>query len=153
MSIGRTFKESFQKALISLETGLIGFNSIDCDEEELIREIRRSNENRVLYVFEALRRGKSVEEIFDWCKIDPWFLYQLEELAQSEKEMDVALLKDATRMRKVKSDGFSDEMIAHVINQNEGMNFSENDIYNAREKLGVALEYNEVDTCSAEFKR
>ena len=152
MSIGRTFKESFQKALISLETGLIGFNSIECDEDELIREIRRSNENRVLYVFEALRRGKSVEEIFDWCKIDPWFLYQLEELAAVEKSMDIALLKDATRMRKVKSDGFSDEMIAHVINKNEGMNFSENDIYTAREKLGVTLEYNEVDTCSAEFE-
>ncbi len=152
MSIGRTFKESFQKALISMETGLIGFNSIECDEEELIREIRRSNEKRVLYVFEALRRGKSVEEIFEWCKIDPWFLYQLEELALVEKTMDVALLKDAIRMREVKADGFSDEMIAHLINKNEGMNFSENDIYNAREKLGINLEYNEVDTCSAEFE-
>ncbi|HIP51103.1 MAG TPA: carbamoyl-phosphate synthase large subunit [Campylobacterales bacterium] len=152
MSIGRTFKESFQKALISLETDLIGFNSIACDEDELIREIRRSNEKRVLYVFEALRRGKTVEEIFDWCKIDQWFLYQLEELVAVEKAMDIALLKDETRMRKVKSDGFSDPMIAHVINQNEGMNFSENDIYNAREKLGVTLEYNQVDTCSAEFE-
>ncbi len=152
MSIGRTFKESFQKALISMETGLIGFNSIDCDEDELIREIRRSNENRVLYVFEALRRGKSVEEIFDWCKIDPWFLYQLEELAMVEKEMDVALLKDASRLRKVKADGFSDEMIAHVINKNDGMSFSENDIYTAREKLDISLEYNEVDTCAAEFQ-
>ena len=152
MSIGRTFKESFQKALISMETGLIGFNSIECDEEELIREIRRSNEKRVLYVFEALRRGRSVEEIFEWCKIDPWFLYQLEELALVERTMDVALLKDAIRMREVKADGFSDEMIAHLINKNEGMNFSENDIYNAREKLGVNLEYNEVDTCSAEFE-
>ncbi len=152
MSIGRTFKESFQKALISMETGLIGFNSIECDEEELIREIRRSNEKRVLYVFEALRRGRSVEEIFEWCKIDSWFLYQLEELALVERTMDVALLKDAIRMREVKADGFSDEMIAHLINKNEGMNFSENDIYNAREKLGVNLEYNEVDTCSAEFE-
>jgi len=152
MSIGRTFKESFQKALISLETGLSGFNSIECDEEELIREIRRSNADRVLYVFEALRRGKTVEEIFEWCKIDPWFLYQLEELVVEEKAMDVALLTDAIRMRKVKSDGFSDIMIATVINKNEGMNFSENDIYTAREKLDVALEYNEVDTCSAEFQ-
>jgi len=152
MAIGRTFKESFQKALISLETGLIGFDSIDCDEEELIREIRRSNDKRVLYVFEALRRGKTVEEIFDWCKIDQWFLYQLEELVMVEKAMDVALLKDATRMREVKADGFSDAMIARVINKNEGQNFSENDIYNAREKLNVTLEYNEVDTCSAEFE-
>jgi len=152
MSIGRTFKESFQKALISLETGLTGFNSIDCDEETLIREIRRSNADRVLYVFEALRRGKTVEEIFDWCKIDQWFLYQLEELVAEEKAMDVALLKDEVRLRKVKSDGFSDAMIATVINKNEGMNFSENDIYTAREKLDIALEYNEVDTCSAEFQ-
>jgi carbamoyl-phosphate synthase large subunit len=152
MSIGRTFKESFQKALISLETGLIGFDSIDCDEDELIREIRRSNAERVLYVFEALRRGKTVEEIFEWCKIDQWFLYQLEELAAVEKAMDVALLKDATRMREVKADGFSDAMIARIINKNEGQNFSENDIYNAREKLDVLLEYNEVDTCSAEFE-
>ena len=152
MAIGRTFKESFQKALISLETGLIGFDAIECDEEELIREIRRSNDKRVLYVFEALRRGKTVEEIFDWCKIDQWFLYQLEELANDEKAMDVALLSDATRMRKVKADGFSDAMIAWAINKNEGMSFSENDIYNAREKLNVALEYNEVDTCSAEFE-
>ncbi len=152
MSIGRTFKESFQKALISLETGLIGFDSIDCDEDELIREIRRPNADRILYVFEALRRGKTVEEVFDWCKIDQWFLYQLEELAAVEKAMDVALLKDETRMREVKADGFSDAMIARVINKNEGMNFSENDIYNAREKMDVTLEYNEVDTCSAEFE-
>ncbi len=152
MSIGRTFKESFQKALISLETGLIGFDTINCNEEKLIREIRRSNADRVLYVFEALRRGKTVEEIFDWCKIDQWFLYQLEELVAVEKEMNVALLTDESRMRKVKSDGFSDAMIAWAINKNDGMSFSENDIYNAREKLNVTLEYNEVDTCSAEFE-
>ncbi len=152
MSIGRTFKESFQKALISLETGLTGFDSIDCSDEEMIREIRRSNADRALYVFEALRRGRGVNEIFEWCKIDRWFLYQLEELAQEERAMDVALLKDEVRMRRVKSDGFSDTMIAKSINKNEGLNLSENDIYTAREKLGVSLEYNEVDTCSAEFE-
>ncbi|MEA1880615.1 MAG: carbamoyl-phosphate synthase large subunit [Campylobacterota bacterium] len=152
MSIGRTFKESFQKALCSLETGLIGFNPIKCDGEELVREIRRSNENRMLYVFEGLRRGMSVDAIFDLCKIDRWFLYQLEELAQVEKEMDIALLSDATRLREVKSDGFSDLMIAEVINKKEGLSLTENDIYNAREKMSVNLEYNEVDTCSAEFK-
>ena len=152
MSIGRTFKESMQKALVSLETGLIGFNHIECDEDKLIREIRRPNADRVLYVFEALRRGKTTEEIFEWCAIDPWFLYQLEELAHAEKSMDVALLKDETRMRAIKADGFSDAMIAWAINKNEGQNFTENDIYNAREKLGIGLEYNEVDTCSAEFE-
>ena len=152
MSIGRTFKESFQKALCSLETGLIGFNPIKCDGEELVREIRRPNENRMLYVFEGLRRGMSVDAIFDLCKIDRWYLYQLEELAQREKEMEITLLSDATRLRQVKSEGFSDAMIAEVINKKEGLNLTENDIYNAREKAGVVLEYNEVDTCAAEFK-
>jgi len=152
MSIGRTFKESFQKALCSLETGLIGFNPIKCDGEELVREIRRPNENRMLYVFEGLRRGMSVDAIFDLSKIDRWYLYQLEELALREKEMDIALLSDATRLRQVKSEGFSDAMIAEVINRKEGLNLTENDIYNAREKNGVMLEYNEVDTCAAEFK-
>ena len=152
MAIGRTFKESFQKALCSLETGLIGFNPIVCDGEELVREIRRSNENRMLYVFEGLRRGMSVESIFELCQIDRWFLYQLEELAATEKSMDIALLSDATRLREAKADGFSDPMIAQVINKKEGLNLSENDIYTAREKMQVQLEYNEVDTCSAEFK-
>jgi len=152
MAIGRTFKESFQKALCSLETGLIGFNPIKCDGEELVREIRRSNENRMLYVFEALRRGMSVDAIFDLCKIDRWFLYQLEELALREKEMDIALLSDPARLREVKAEGFSDEMIAEVINTKEGLSLTENDIYNAREKMAVSLEYNEVDTCAAEFK-
>jgi len=152
MAIGRTFKESFQKALCSLETGLTGFNPIKCDGEELVREIRRSHADRMLYVFEGLRRGMSVDAIFDLCKIDRWFLYQLEELALREKEMDIALLTDATRLREVKAEGFSDAMIAAVINKKEGLTLSENDIYNAREKAGVSLEYNEVDTCAAEFK-
>jgi carbamoyl-phosphate synthase large subunit len=152
MSMGRTFKESFQKALCSLETGLIGFNPIKCDGEELVREIRRPNENRMLYVFEGLRRGMTVDAIFDLSKIDRWYLYQLEELALREKEMDITLLSDATRLREVKSEGFSDAMIADVINKKEGHSLTENDIYNAREKQGVTLDYNEVDTCAAEFK-
>ena len=152
MSMGRTFKESFQKALCSLETGLTGFNEIKCDGETLVREIRRSNEKRMLYVFEGFRRGMSIDAVFDLCKIDRWFLYQLEELAQREKEMDIALLSDAERLREVKSEGFSDAMIAEVINKKEGLKLTENDVYNAREKLDIVLEYNEVDTCAAEFK-
>ncbi len=152
MSIGRTFKESFQKALCSLETGLIGFDPVSCDDKELRKEIRRSHENRILYLFEAFRRGLTVDEIFDLCKIDRWFLYQFQELAQSEAEMDIAMLSDEKRLRKIKSEGFSDAMIAAVIDQKEGLSLSENDIYRAREKMGIALEYNEVDTCAAEFK-
>ncbi|MBT8349410.1 MAG: carbamoyl-phosphate synthase large subunit, partial [Sulfurovum sp.] len=120
--------------------------------EELFREIRLPNEKRMHYVFEGLRRGMSVDAIFDLSKIDRWYLYQLEELALREKEMDIALLSDATRLREVKSEGFSDAMIAEVISKKEGLNLTENDIYNAREKQGVTLDYNEVDTCAAEFK-
>ena len=152
MSMGRTFKESFQKALCSLETGLTGFNPLGCDEETLVREIRRPNAERMLYVYEGLRRGMSVDEIFELCKIDRWFLYQLEELVQKEKAMDVSLLTNAKLLRSVKADGFSDAMIAEIINKKEGLSLTENDIYNAREKLGIKLEYNEVDTCAAEFK-
>ncbi len=152
MSIGRTFKESFQKALISLETGLIGFDIVDCDNDRLLREIRRPNANRILYLFEALRRGKSVDEIFELSKIDRWYLYQFEELVQSENSIDISLLKDEYRLRKIKSEGFSDAMIAQIINRVDGLDLNENDIYRAREKLNISLEYNEVDTCSAEFK-
>ncbi len=152
MAIGRTFKESIQKALCSLETGLTGFDPIDCDEETLIREIRRPNAERILYVYEGLHRGKSVEEIYELSRIDKWFLYQLEELVKAEKAMDVGILTNATLLRNIKADGFSDAFIAQTLNRKEGLSLTENDIYNAREKLDVTLEYNEVDTCAAEFK-
>jgi len=85
MAIGRTFKESVQKALCSLETGLRGFDELDCDDETMIHEIRRPNADRILYVAEGLRRGLSVDDIFNACKIDPWFLCQLEEIILAEK--------------------------------------------------------------------
>ena len=152
MSIGRTFKESFQKALVSLETGLIGFDEIKCDEEELLREIRRPNENRIRYIFEAFRRGKSIDEVFELCKIDRWFLYQFEELAKLESEIDLEVLNTPQKLRELKSNGFSDAMIAKIINKKEGLNLNENDIYSAREKHSITHQYNEVDTCSAEFE-
>ena len=152
MSIGRTFKESFQKALCSLETGLCGFEKVICDDEMLIREIRRANEKRVLYIAEALRRGLNVEKIYELSKIDRWFLYQFEEIIASEKSIDSNLLKDAAKMRKIKSEGFSDKMIAQIINEKEKLTLKEDNIFEARKKLDVHLEYNEVDTCAAEFK-
>ena len=152
MSIGRTFKESFQKALISLETDLIGFNSINCSDDELIKEIVRPNEDRFLYIVEAFRRGKSVEEIFELCKVDPWFLYQFEELVEAEKSIDISVLNDENKLRSLKSDGFSDAMIAKIINKEDKTELTENDVYNARVKLGVKHHFNEVDTCAAEFK-
>ncbi len=68
MSIGRTFKESFQKALVSLETGLSGFESVDLDDSSLTREIARPNADRPIYILEAFRRGRSVDEVFELSK-------------------------------------------------------------------------------------
>ncbi|WP_345974817.1 carbamoyl-phosphate synthase large subunit [Sulfurimonas sp. HSL3-7] len=152
MAIGRTFKESIQKALCSLETGLSGFDEIKGDMEFIQHEIRRPNAERVLYVAEGLRRGMSVEEIFELCKIDPWFLYQLEEIIASEKKINLELLNDEKSFRKLKTDGFSDKRISKLITQNCSTGMSENDIYAARKRLDIHLEYNEVDTCAAEFE-
>jgi len=152
MAIGRTFKESVQKALCSLETGLCGFDEIDADDEFVKHEIRRPNADRILYVAEGFRRGMSVEEMFDTCQIDPWFLYQLQELIEKEKTITDKILFDAAMMRDVKVDGFSDKRIAQLIEKNVAQTVSENVVYEARKKLGVSLEFNEVDTCAAEFK-
>jgi len=145
MAIGRTFKESVQKALYSLEIGLDGFEKIDCSQEELIKNIRTPNENRLLYVAEAFRRGKSVEEVFELCKIDPWFLNQIKEIIELEKEITPEILEDEELLRRAKTYGFSDRMIAKLIDK------TEEDVYKARKKLGIEIDYNEVDTCAAEF--
>ncbi len=152
MAIGRTFKESMQKALCSLETGLSGFDEMKGDDEFIQHEIRRPNAERALYVAEGLRRGMSVEEIFDTCKIDPWFLYQIEEIIASEKKINLELLNDEKAFRKLKTDGFSDKRISKLITKNCSTGMSENDVYAARKRLDIHFEYNEVDTCAAEFE-
>jgi carbamoyl-phosphate synthase large subunit len=146
MSIGQTFKESLQKALCSLETDLIGFNHMDVDLEFVKKELRRPNCDRILYIGEAFRKGLSVDEVFECCKVDRWFLYQIEEIIELEKSVDISILKDKVKLRVAKSYGFSDKMLAKLTNS------SEDEVYEARKNLGVLLEYNEVDTCAAEFK-
>ncbi|MBD3809688.1 MAG: carbamoyl-phosphate synthase large subunit, partial [Sulfuricurvum sp.] len=84
MAIGRTFKESIQKALCSLETGLSGFDPMEGDIEFIKHEIRRPNAERILYVGQGFRMGLSKEEIFELSKIDPWFLTQIEEIISQE---------------------------------------------------------------------
>jgi len=152
MAIGRTFKESMQKALCSLETGICGFDEIDADEEFIKHEIRRPNAERMLYVAEGFRRGITIEEMFDICQIDHWFLYQLSELIEKEATITDKILFDAEIMRDVKVDGFSDKRISQLIEKNSAYKISEMQVYDARKKLGVSVEFNEVDTCSAEFK-
>ncbi|OQX74927.1 MAG: carbamoyl phosphate synthase large subunit [Campylobacteraceae bacterium 4484_4] len=146
MSIGRTFKESVQKALCSLETGLDGFDTKSDDPETIKKELRRPNADRILYIADAFRIGMSVEEIFECCHIDPWFLYQIEEIVAFEKQITPQLLQERETLRRAKTYGFSDRMIARLAG------VTEEEVYRARKTLHVDLEYNEVDTCAAEFK-
>ncbi|KAB7885319.1 carbamoyl-phosphate synthase large subunit [Poseidonibacter ostreae] len=146
MSMGRTFNESIQKALCSLETGLVGFDSISTDLELIKKEIRRPNCDRLLYLMDGMRQGLSNEEIFDLCKVDPWFLTKYREMYNIEKSIDTSILTNEEAMRNAKTNGFSDAMIARLIGK------TEEDIYTARKTLDVNFEYNEVDTCAAEFK-
>ena len=145
MSIGRTFKESLQKALCSLETGLSGLDRMECNDEELKKKIRIPNDERVLYIAEAIRRGCLIDEIYDICRVDKWFLNQIREIVDLEKEITKDILNNEKLLRKSKTYGFSDKKIAELIK------CSEENVYQARKKLGVEIDYNEVDTCAAEF--
>ncbi|MBD3841663.1 MAG: carbamoyl-phosphate synthase large subunit [Campylobacterales bacterium] len=149
MSIGRTFKESFQKALCSLETGLSGFDPIKGDLELIKKEIRRPNCDRYRYLMQGMRNGLTNEEIFDLSNIDPWFLNQFREIYNQEMSINSLgkdILTNCEQLRLSKTYGFSDKMIANLIG------VKENDVYDARKALGINFEYNEVDTCAAEFK-
>lgn len=146
MAIGRTFNESIQKAFCSLETGLVGFDRIDGDLDFIKKEIRRPNDKRLLYVLEGMRKGLTNEDIFELSKIDPWFLSKFREIFNLETSINESILTDEIFMRKIKTNGFSDKMIATLIGK------TEEDVYQARKALDVDFEYNEVDTCSAEFK-
>ena len=146
MSIGRTFNESIQKALCSTETGLVGFDTICDDLEKIKAELRRPNANRLRYLMDGMRQGLTNEEIFDLCAIDPWYLTKFREIYELEKSIDESILTNEEKMRTVKTNGFSDIMIAKLIGK------TEEDVYSARKALGVDFEYNEVDTCAAEFK-
>ncbi|MFV0482228.1 MAG: carbamoyl-phosphate synthase large subunit [Campylobacteraceae bacterium] len=152
MAIGRTFKESFQKALCSLETGLYGFNKIKCTDEKLKQEIRRANADRILYVAEGFRRGLELEEIQQLSWIDPWFLNEIKEIVEFEQTIDMDILNNAENLRVAKTYGFSDEMIAALINKKDKLDLTQNDIYFSRSKANISFEYNNVDTCAAEFE-
>jgi carbamoyl-phosphate synthase large subunit len=146
MSIGRTFKESIQKALCSLEIGLSGFDRVELDIENLKKEIRRPNASRILNIAEGFRRGMSIDDIFELSKIDRWFLYQIEEIIEFENSITKSILIDPIKLRESKSYGFSDVMLSKIVG------CQQEDIYLAKKELRVELEYNEVDTCAAEFK-
>lgn len=151
MAIGNNFVSSFQKAICSLENGKFGLNSISNNIELIKKEIRRPNENRIFYIADGFRMGLNIDEIHELCFIDKWFLNKILYLTQKEKEINSSILTDANVLRTIKIDGFSDEMIAYLINSNENLELNQNDIYQARKNLGIEYIYNEVDTCAGEF--
>src|ERR1700736_2311157 len=153
MAIGRTFQESMQKALRSLETGLDGFDEqltlplTDEAAEKLDFELRWPGPNRILFVADAFRAGWTRQQVFDATKIDPWFLGQIEDLLREEAQLvkDGFESLDLPRLRALKRKGFSDARIAKLVERDEPV------VRSRRRKLGLHPVYKRVDTCGAEF--
>ncbi|MGD0639568.1 MAG: carbamoyl-phosphate synthase large subunit [Roseiarcus sp.] len=153
MAIGRTFSESLQKALRSLETGLTGLDEVEIeglgkgdDRNALRAAIGKPTPDRLLKVAQALRLGMSVAEIHEVTRIDPWFLERLAEIvALEDKVRRYGLPADAENLRLLKATGFSDARLAALAGVAEG------DVAKARAALGVAPVYKRIDTCAAEF--
>ena len=156
MSMGRTFRESLQKALRSLETGSAGFESplgkrpgdaYDDDAIERIRDgIRRPSANRLHWVAEAMRARMTVEEIFELTGIDPWFLREIAAIVEAEGEVATEGLDDAERLRELKSQGFSDKRLAWLTRSTEA------EVRALRHRHGIRPVFKRVDTCAAEFE-
>lgn len=145
MAIGRTFQESLQKALRSMETGLNGLNPKET--EVLAQELSSPGPDRILYVGEAFRAGWSLDQVYQASRIDPWFLSQIEELIQVEQEikseeLDFLTIEELYRYKRL---GFSDARIANL------MGVSEKAVREQRYALKVHPVYKRVDTCAAEF--
>ena len=153
MAIGRTFTESFQKALRSLETDLTGLNEIEFTEtgDDLTRAIKARLSilapDRLLVVAQAFRHGMSVDKVYQYTMIDKWFLRQIEMLIKAEKHLrENGRPKNTQEWRAVKSEGFSDARIGELVGKTEAA------VRKARHKVGVHPVYKRVDTCAAEFK-
>lgn len=151
MAIGATFKESVQKALCSLERDYFGFNHLSLSDDELVKGLRNANEKRILLIAQAFRNGFSLERIHELCRVDPWFLHQIYEIVKFENKIDMDILNNAQLLRQAKTMGFSDKMIAFLINSADNLDISQNDVFYARTRLGVLAKFNEVDTCAGEF--
>jgi carbamoyl-phosphate synthase large subunit len=181
MAIGRNIHESLQKALRGLETGLVGFNSIDAlvgaSRDDIIAELSRATPDRLLVAAQALREGMSVAEIHAVSKFDPWFLERIAEIVEAEEHIRAnGLPQDAEGLRALKSMGFSDKRLAYLslksANLRPGMSTSvrhgsgliaeavramtgpvtETEVRALRHKLNVRPVFKRIDTCAAEFE-
>ena len=151
LSFGRTFSEAFQKAMCSMELDSYGFDRAklvaDFGKRELLEFCAKPGATRLWGVGEALRAGFSVKEVFQACKIDPWFLGELETIIKREEELKESSLADLTKddLLELKQLGFSDKRLAALLDENEST------VREKRESHGVIASFKAVDTCAAEF--
>ncbi len=147
MAIGRTFQESFQKALRGLETGIDGLSERSADREEIVEEIGEAGPERILYVGDAFRAGLTLDEIHEETAIDPWFLAQIEQIIQAEQGLAGRSLGSLTtdELRALKRMGFSDRRLGKLLGTHQHA------VREKRHATGVRPVYKRVDTCAAEF--
>jgi carbamoyl-phosphate synthase large subunit len=147
MAIGRTFQESFQKALRGLETGIDGLDERSTDRDEIATELGEPGPERILFLADAFRVGMSVEEIYEESGVDPWFLAQIEELVDIERRLKGRSLQalSSDELRWLKAKGFSDRRLAMLLDTNADT------LRARRHELGVRPVFKRVDTCAAEF--
>ncbi len=147
MAIGRTFKESLQKAVRSLEIDSSGFEPRSADTGFISDKLRTANADRLWYVADAFRCGMGVEEIFGLTSIDRWFLRNIEQIVQMEGRLKSSARKmSGTLLRNAKEYGFSDIRIAELTGK------SQDDVRKSRLRNNIASVYKMVDTCAAEFE-
>ena len=147
MAIGRTFQESFQKALRGLEVGVDGLNQKTTDRHEIEEELGEPGPERIWYVGDAFENGFTLAEVHRLTNIDPWFLVQIKDIVDEEMRLDTMVLADidALEMRRLKRKGFSDRRLAKLLKT------SEDQVRRQRHEHGVRPVYKRVDTCAGEF--
>ena len=147
MAIGRSFQESFQKALRGLELGYDGLNEISSDKTMIIKELKEPGSDRFRYLADAMRLGLSIDEIFSLTKIDPWFLHQIKDLIENEEILKSNKLGaiDKTYLFELKQKGFSDHRIGYLLGADE------KNVRELRIENNIHPVYKRVDTCAAEF--
>ena len=148
MAIGRNFKESLQKALVSLETGLSGLDNIfDYSKSEILKHLKVNIPNKLLLIAEAFRKKISLDKIYKLSKVDPWFLNQIKELIDEENKLRKnGLPRNFDEFNRIKSIGFSDKKLSEITRLEEKV------VRSKRTALKVLPVFKKVDTCAAEFK-
>ncbi|WP_018986498.1 carbamoyl-phosphate synthase large subunit [Methylophilus methylotrophus] len=147
MAMGRSFQESFQKALRGLEVGVDGLDPVTDDKDRIVKEMGEPGPERIWYVADAFRLGMSVDEVFNITKIDRWFLVQIEEIIKLELSLSSKSLADLNKetLFRLKRKGFSDRRLAKLLNTDQHA------VRAFRQALNVRPVYKRVDTCAAEF--